>query len=45
MLLNQGEYNGVRILSKEAVKLIMSDQLPKWTSFYGNTCHCSANAS
>ncbi len=36
MLLNQGEYNRVRILSEEAVKLIMSDQLPKGTSLYCN---------
>lgn len=36
MLLNRGEYKGVRILEESTVDLIMSDQLPENTPFYGD---------
>lgn len=36
MLLNGGELNGTRILSEEAVKLIMSNQLPEGVTYEEN---------
>ncbi len=36
MLLNGGELNGTRVLSEEAVHLIMSDQLPEGTTYEKN---------
>ncbi|HEY0743554.1 MAG TPA: serine hydrolase domain-containing protein [Chryseosolibacter sp.] len=35
MFLNKGEYNGVRLLSRKTVELIMTDQLPALDNEYG----------
>ncbi|HEY0655932.1 MAG TPA: serine hydrolase domain-containing protein [Chryseosolibacter sp.] len=35
LFLNKGEYNGVRLLSRKTVELIMTDQLPTLDSEYG----------
>jgi CubicO group peptidase (beta-lactamase class C family) len=35
MFLNKGEYNGVRLLSRKTVELIMTDQLPVLDNEYG----------
>lgn len=35
LFLNNGEYNGVRLLSRKTVELIMTDQLPTLDSEYG----------
>lgn len=35
LFLNKGEYNGVRLLSRKTVDLIMTDQLPTFDNEYG----------
>jgi CubicO group peptidase (beta-lactamase class C family) len=35
LYLNKGEYNGVRLLSRKTVELILTDQLPDMTNEYG----------